>query len=51
MGEDNEADAAQFSSILSQFDSYTQIYVMHMSCDGCYNFELDAFFNEDTTGR
>lgn len=51
MGEDNEADAAQFSSILSQFDSYTQIYVMHMSCDGCYNFQLDAFFNEDTTGR
>jgi len=51
MGQDNEADVAKFSSVLAQFDTYTQIYVMQMSCEHCFNFELDAYFNEETTGK
>jgi len=51
MGQDNDADAEKFATVLAQFDSYTQIYVLHMSCDQCFNHELDALLNEYTTGR
>ena len=51
MGQDNDADAEKFETVLAQFNSYTEIYVLHMSCDRCFNHELDAFLNENTTGR
>ena len=51
MGQDNEADAAQFQAVMDKFNSYKEIYVMQMTCDNCWDFELDGFFHENTTGK
>merc|ERR1719167_297544 len=51
MGQDDHSDALQFQSVMDQFDSYQDIYVMQMTCDGCWDHQLDGFFNENTTGK
>lgn len=51
MGQDNFIDAEQFKSVMEKFDTYNEIYLMQMTCDGCWDFELDALFNNETTGK
>merc|ERR1719153_1577299 len=51
MGQDDPSDALQFQSVMDQFDYYQDIYVMQMTCDGCWDHQLDGFFNENTTGK
>jgi len=51
MGDDYNANIQQFNDVLNNFDTFEDIYVMEMTCDESYNFILDGFFNETTTGR
>jgi len=44
-------DSKHFQDVMDQFNTYKHIYVMQMTCDDCHNFELDGFFNENTTGK
>jgi len=51
MGQNNTADSEAFQGVMDQFDTYNQIYVMQMTCDNCWDFELDGLFHENTTGK